>query len=97
MSGAAGRHQGWQIRSLTFIAFAFGGKEARRTECLLGKSVSPFDADLAALDTGISLAQLILNGLPAPQLLLLTSNAEAINVIQKTGPHSSQPYTLSFE
>jgi hypothetical protein len=63
----------------------------------MGSTVTAFDADLAALDTGIALAQLILNKRPTPHILLLTANLEAINTIQKTGPHPGQPYSLSLK
>jgi hypothetical protein len=64
-------------------------KEVRYSERPLGKTVSLFDTDLAALDTGISLAQTLLVNCPATHILVLTSNASAIEAILKPGPHSS--------
>jgi hypothetical protein len=45
------------------------------------------------IDTGISLAQLIL---PATHILLVSPDPTAISDITKPGPHPGQPFSLSF-
>lgn len=72
------------------------GVKACHTERPLGKTVATPDVDLAALDTGISLAMSILTNHPATHILLLTSNPAAIEAILKPGPHPGQPFSLSF-
>jgi energy-coupling factor transporter transmembrane protein EcfT len=74
-----------------------GGKEARYNVRPLGKTVSPFDADTAAIDSGISLTQTILSNLPTSRILILTTNPSAITVILKAGPHSGQPYPSTLD
>jgi hypothetical protein len=70
--------------------------EAYHTERPLGKTVAALDVDLAALDTGISIAMSTLVNLLATHILLLTSNPFAIGAILKPGPHPGQPFSLPF-
>ncbi|KAI0248151.1 hypothetical protein BJV78DRAFT_1334564 [Lactifluus subvellereus] len=73
------------------------GRELRHTECLLGTTVTGFDAELAALETRMLLAQTLLTTRPTLHILLLCSDPFAISAIFNYGPHPGQRFSLSFK
>jgi hypothetical protein len=82
---------------VTSVVAYLDGKELAHSERQLGTTVSEFDAELAALESGALLAQSLLVARPHSQITLLCPNPSAISAILNFGPHPGQRFSLSFK
>ena len=82
---------------VTSVVAYLDGKELAHSERQLGTTVSEFDAELAALESGALLAQSLLVSRPHSRITLLCPNPSAISAILNVGPHPGQRFSLSFK
>ena len=97
--GALSNHDREDDRPMgvTSVVVYLDGKELAHSERQLGATVSEFDAELAALESGALLAQSLLVTQPHLQITLLCPNPSAISAILNVGPHPGQRFSLSFK
>jgi hypothetical protein len=72
------------------------GHEVSHAVRNLGASATAFDADLAALSSAVSQAQLFLNEHPTPQITIYSTNPAAIQAITNLRPHAGQSFSREF-